>query len=107
MYQSSKVLMFWLLYALGIAWCLVFMASKVNAALDLAGTMVDTVDYLTIAAFLIGALVAFWGIRKALGLFGDVSIKSERPGASAQDDADSMYSAMRWENSRHLDPWWE
>ncbi len=41
-----------------------------HAALDLTGVSVDTTDYITIATFLIGALVTFWGIKKGLALFG-------------------------------------
>ncbi len=40
------------------------------AALDLTGVTVDTADYITIATFLITALVAFWGIKKGIGLLG-------------------------------------
>ena len=40
------------------------------AALDLTGVSVDTADYITIATFLITALVGFWGIKKGLGLLG-------------------------------------
>ena len=40
------------------------------AALDLSGVSVDTADYITIATFLITALVAFWGIKKGLALLG-------------------------------------
>jgi len=39
------------------------------AALDLTGVTIDTSDYITIAQFLIGGLVTFWGIKKGLGLF--------------------------------------
>lgn len=39
-------------------------------AIDLTGVSVDTADYITIATFLITALVAFWGIKKGLGLLG-------------------------------------
>ena len=39
-----------------------------HAALDLTGVVVDTADYVAIAEFLVGALVAFWGIRKGLAL---------------------------------------
>lgn len=45
-------------------------AQPAHAALDLTGVTVDTTDYITIATFLIGALVTFWGIRKGLALFG-------------------------------------
>jgi len=45
-------------------------ASSSFAALDLSGVTVDTTDYVTIATFLVGALVAFWGIKKGLGLLG-------------------------------------
>lgn len=45
-------------------------ASPAFAALDLTGVEVDTTDYVAIATFLIGALVAFWGIKKGLGLLG-------------------------------------
>ena len=41
-----------------------------HAALDLTGVSVDTADYITIATFLITALVAFWGIKKGIGLLG-------------------------------------
>lgn len=40
------------------------------AALDLSGVTVDTADYISIATFLITALVAFWGIKKGLALLG-------------------------------------
>ena len=40
------------------------------AALDLTGVTVNTADYIAIASFMIGALVAFWGIKKGLGLLG-------------------------------------
>jgi len=36
--------------------------------LDLTGLSVDMTDYFTIATFLVGGLVAFWGIRKGLEL---------------------------------------
>ena len=45
-------------------------STPAHAALDLSGVSVDTTDYITIATFLIGALVTFWGIRKGLALFG-------------------------------------
>ena len=45
-------------------------AGNAMAALDLTGVEVDTTDYVAIATFLIGALVAFWGIKKGLGLLG-------------------------------------
>ena len=48
----------------------VLAAAPAHAALDLTGVTVDTTDYITIATFLIGAMVTFWGIRKGLGLFG-------------------------------------
>lgn len=38
--------------------------------LDLTGVSVNTADYITIATFLITALVAFWGIKKGIGLLG-------------------------------------
>ncbi len=41
-----------------------------QAAIDLTGVTVDTTDYIAIATFLITALVAFWGIRKGIGLLG-------------------------------------
>jgi hypothetical protein len=44
--------------------------SPAYAAIDLTGVSVDTSDYLTIATFLITALVAFWGVRKGLALLG-------------------------------------
>jgi len=44
--------------------------SPAFAVLDLTGVTVDTADYIKIATFLIGALVAFWGIKKGLGLLG-------------------------------------
>lgn len=40
------------------------------AALDLTGVTVDTTDYITMAEFIVVALVAFWGIRKGLSLLG-------------------------------------
>ena len=46
------------------------MASPAHAAIDLTGVTVDTSDYIAIATFLITALVAFWGIKKGLGLLG-------------------------------------
>ena len=39
-------------------------------AIDLTGVTVDTTDYMTIATFLITALVAFWGVKKGLALLG-------------------------------------
>lgn len=45
-------------------------SSPAFAALDLTGVSVDTADYLTISKFLITALVAFWGVKKGLGLLG-------------------------------------
>ncbi len=45
-------------------------ATPAHAALDLTGVTVDTADYITIATFLITALVAFWGIKKGIGLLG-------------------------------------
>jgi hypothetical protein len=41
-----------------------------HAALDLTGVTVDTTDYITMAEFIVVALVAFWGIRKGLSLLG-------------------------------------
>lgn len=46
------------------------MAAPSFAALDLTGVSVDTADYITIATFIITALVAFWGIKKGLSLLG-------------------------------------
>lgn len=43
-------------------------AVPAHAAIDLTGVSVDTADYISIATFLITALVAFWGIRKGLAL---------------------------------------
>lgn len=40
------------------------------AALDLTGVTVDTSDYITIAQFLVTALVGFWGVRKGIALLG-------------------------------------
>ncbi|WP_035240953.1 hypothetical protein [Desulfobacter vibrioformis] len=48
----------------------VLTAKPAKAALDLSTVTVDTSDYVAIATFLIGALVAFWGIKKGLGLLG-------------------------------------
>jgi hypothetical protein len=45
-------------------------ASPAHAALDLTGISVDTADFMTIAAFLITALVGFWGVKKGMALFG-------------------------------------
>lgn len=45
-------------------------STPAHAALDLTGVSVDTADYITIATFLITALVAFWGIKKGIGLLG-------------------------------------
>jgi len=44
------------------------LVGNAHAALDLTGVSVDTTDYVTIAEFIIGALVAFWGIRRGLSL---------------------------------------
>lgn len=46
------------------------LAAQAHAALDLSGVSVDTTDFETIAVFLIGALVVFWGIRKGIALIG-------------------------------------
>ncbi len=45
-------------------------AAPAFAAIDLTGVTVDKTDYIAIATFLITALVAFWGIKKGLGLLG-------------------------------------
>ena len=55
---------------IGIASGAVATTSPAFAALDLSGVSVDTADYITIATFLITALVAFWGIKKGLALLG-------------------------------------
>ena len=55
---------------IGAAATTALLASPAHAALDLSGVTVDTSDYITIATFLIGALVTFWGIKKGLALFG-------------------------------------
>lgn len=49
---------------------LVAQANQALAALDLTGVSVDTTDFETIAVFVIGALVIFWGIRKGISLLG-------------------------------------
>jgi hypothetical protein len=52
------------------------MATQAHAALDLTGVAIDTTDFETIAVFVIGALVVFWGIRKGIQLLsgsGEVS----------------------------------
>jgi hypothetical protein len=46
------------------------MASSASAALDLTGVSIDPTDFETIAVFVIGALVIFWGIRKGISLLG-------------------------------------
>lgn len=46
----------------------VVVSGPAHAALDLTGVSVDTTDYITIATFLITALVAFWGIKKGIAL---------------------------------------
>lgn len=43
-------------------------AGSASAALDLTGVTVDTTDYISIATFLVTALVAFWGVKKGIGL---------------------------------------
>jgi len=48
----------------------VMTSSPAQAAIDLTGVTVDTSDYISIATFLITALVAFWGIKKGLALLG-------------------------------------
>jgi hypothetical protein len=53
-----------------------FMSTGVVNALDLSGVAVDTTDFETIAVFLIGALVVFWGIRKGIKLISNDPIKS-------------------------------
>lgn len=58
------------LVGIGAAATALAVSSPAHAALDLTGVTVDTTDYITIATFLIGALVTFWGIKKGLGLFG-------------------------------------
>ncbi len=55
---------------LGAAATALIVSTPAHAALDLTGVTVDTTDYVTIATFLIGALVTFWGIKKGLSLFG-------------------------------------
>ncbi len=55
---------------IGVAATTALLTSPAHAALDLSGVTVDTTDYITIATFLIGALVTFWGIKKGLSLFG-------------------------------------
>jgi len=46
------------------------MATSAHAALDLTGVSIDTTDFETIAVFVIGALVIFWGIKKGISLLG-------------------------------------
>jgi len=55
---------------MGIGSAIMLTAGNAYAALDLSGVTIDTTDYETIALFLIGALVVFWGIRKGMALFG-------------------------------------
>lgn len=55
-------------YIAGIGGAVV--CSPAYAALDLTGVTVDTTDYITMAEFIVVALVAFWGIRKGLSLLG-------------------------------------
>ena len=55
---------------IGIASGAAATSSPAFAALDLTGVTVDTADYVAIATFLITALVAFWGIKKGIGLLG-------------------------------------
>lgn len=55
---------------IGAASAAVASSSPAFAALDLSSVSVDTADYITIATFLITALVAFWGIKKGLALLG-------------------------------------
>jgi len=55
---------------IGAATAGILATSPAHAALDLSGVSVDTADYITIATFLITALVAFWGIKKGLALLG-------------------------------------
>lgn len=56
--------------AIGAAGAATIAASPAHAALDLTGVSVDTADYMTIAGFLVSALVGFWGVRKGLALIG-------------------------------------
>ena len=55
---------------IGAASAAVTTSSPAFAALDLTGITVDQTDYVSIATFLIAALVAFWGIKKGLALLG-------------------------------------
>ncbi len=58
------------LVGIGTAITVAAVTSPAHAAIDLTGVSVDTSDYITIATFLITALVAFWGIKKGLALLG-------------------------------------
>ena len=58
------------LVGIGTAVAVGLATSPAHAALDLTGVSVDTTDYITIATFLITALVAFWGIKKGIALLG-------------------------------------
>ncbi len=53
--------------------------------LDLTGVFIDLSDYLAIAAFLIAALVAYWGIKKGLAL---LNMDSGNPFTESQFDVD-------------------
>lgn len=57
-------------YVSAICASVVLASGQAMAALDLTGVDVDTTDYIAIATFLVGALVAFWGIKKGLALLG-------------------------------------
>lgn len=54
--------------ALGLFVSIIGGMGSAYAALDLTGVTVDTTDYITIATFLVTALVAFWGVRRGLSL---------------------------------------
>lgn len=66
MKRFSSVL-FALLAVMGLG---VVVSGSAHAALTLTGVTVDTTDYITIATFLVTALVAFWGVKKGIGLLG-------------------------------------
>jgi hypothetical protein len=42
--------------------------SPAHAALDLTGVTIDTTDYMTVAAIVIGGLATIWGVKKVLSL---------------------------------------
>lgn len=46
------------------------LAHPAFAGLDMTGVTVDTADFMAIAGLLVTALIAFFGVRKGLGLLG-------------------------------------